>query len=565
MNLKHQKYCIIFILFSINLILSSTFIVYIDKWYCYLFILAFGSLINSSSCLLNIGYKMLNNENDNENINRTTPRNYMYIMPCYNESREELISTLNSLVLQREVKNDKRFILIICDGTSINNNNICDKVLKKILNLDGIANNKYLSYVTWDKKINVIQIYKTVYTYLTESLPVILIVKNLNYGKRDSLVLARSLCHIYNKMSLYDSLSNININIDNVNVDNVNVDNVNININSALMNEMISLFQHVYYGEKIDYIIGIDADTIFDYNCSYELIKGIDNDKSIHGCVGYVDISPSSNFTSPFILYQYAEYMFAQCLRRYTQSNITNKVSCLSGCVQILRISEETCGEMILNIFNYLPNIDENIFNHIRSYASEDRNHVCHLLSLYPHVKSKQNLKAISYTNVPTNISVFLSQRRRWSLGANSNDMLLIYLPNIILVERISAFVNVMTYSLIPFISIATITFIKSIITHPTMLMLYLSIIILIPLFYSFFIIPIFIRPLSFRNTMYYYISYIFFISVNSMVNIFIYIYSIASMDVIKWGKTREIKEIEMENSNEEILVIDDYYYDLTI
>lgn len=560
MKLKHQKYCIIFILFSINLILSSTFIIYVDKWYCYLFILAFGSLINSSSCILNIGYKMFNNDNDNdnntENINRTTPRNYMYIMPCYNESREELISTLNSLVLQREVKNDKRFILIICDGTSINNNNICDKVLKKILNLDGIANNKYLSYVTWDKKINVIQIYKTVYTYLTESLPVILIVKNLNYGKRDSLVLARSLCHIYNNMSLYDSLSNININ-------NVNINK--ININTALTNEMIILFHHVYYGEKIDYIIGIDADTVFDYNCSYELIQGIDNHKSIHGCVGYVDISPSSNFTSLFILYQYAEYMFAQCLRRYTQSNITNKVSCLSGCVQILRISEETCGEMILNIFNYLPSIDENIFNHIRSYASEDRNHVCHLLSLYPHVKTKQNLKAISYTNVPTNLSVFLSQRRRWSLGANCNDMLLIYLPNILLVERISAFVNVMTYSLIPFIFIATVIFIKSIITNPTMLMLYLSIIILIPLFYSFLIIPIFIRPLSFRNAMYYYISYIFFISVSSIVNIIIYIYSIASMDVIKWGKTREIKQIVLEYSNEEISMVDDYYYDLMI
>ena len=102
---------------------------------------------------------------------------------------------------------------------------------------------------------------------------------------------------------------------------------------------------------------------------------------------------------------------------------------------------------------------------------------------MYPYVKSTQTLKAVAYTNVPTSMNVFLSQRRRWTLGATTNDMLLVQLPNINPFERIAAFVNVLIFCLTPFVFIATLMFLKAIITAPSMLMLYLSIIIFIPFF----------------------------------------------------------------------------------
>jgi chitin synthase len=327
-------------------------------------------------------------------------------------------------------------------------------------------------------------------------------------------------------------------------------DDVSFAVSENLFKYMFDLFKKNYH-TNIDYIIGIDADTIFDYNCSYELVQCIEKDATIHGCVGYVDILPSStklgNY-SPFILYQYGEYMFSQCLRRYAQSTITQKVNCLSGCNQILRVSNETCGNLILSVLNYLPEEKESIFNHIRSYASEDRNHVCHMLSMYPYVKSTQTLKAIAYTSVPTSVNVFMSQRRRWNLGAMTNDMLLVSLPGINIFERISAFINVTTYSLTPFIFIATVAFIKAIIEHPSMIMLYLSIIIFIPLLYALFI-PIGIRPLSFRNSFYYYTAYLFFILFGSFVKLLTYGYSTTYMDSITWGKTRAIEMVA--NANE--------------
>jgi len=532
MHLRFQKYLIALFLFVINLIFSTTFIIYENDWYVYLFVLALASIVNAFSVICILGHKMItnkdnNHDHDNEHNakNRLESRNYLYVVPCYNESEKELTSSLNSLTLQRVVKNDKRTILIICDGiaTGKGNNESTDKILKRILNINSSELGEYYDYKTWDDNRNIIKIYTGTYTHQTEPIDFILIIKNKNYGKRDSLVLVRKMCFNYNTHNQDDDVS--------------------FAVSENLFKYMFDLFKK-NYDTNIDYIIGIDADTIFDYNCSYELVQCIEKDATIHGCVGYVDILPSSTTLgnySPFILYQYGEYMFSQCLRRYAQSTITQKVNCLSGCNQILRVSNETCGNLILSVLNYLPEEKESIFNHIRSYASEDRNHVCHMLSVYPYVKSTQTLKAVAYTSVPTSVNVFMSQRRRWNLGAMTNDMLLVYLPGINIFERISSFINVLTYSLTPFIFIATVAFIKAIVEHPSMLMLYLSIIIFIPLLYALFI-PIGIRPLSFRNTFYYYTAYLFFILFGSFVKLLTYGYSTMYMDSITWGKTREIE-----------------------
>jgi chitin synthase len=550
LSIHTQKYLIIVFLFSINTITITTFITYIKNWYIYLFILSLATIINCSSALLLIFNKIFSKETDIQFRNK--PFNYIYIIPCYNESEEELTLSIKSIVCQHTLPRDYRCMLIICDGKVKGNGNIhtTDVILMKILNQ--LNEPLIYEYITWDNEKNRIELYSGIYECGQYIIEYLLIIKNKNYGKRDSLVLARKLCYNYNMKIISDNM-----------------------VNSDMMTYIGGTLNEIYSGSNIDFIIGIDADTIFDYNCSYELIKVMENDESVHGCVGYVDIYPKMNSFSIYILYQYAEYMFAQCLRRQAQSHITSKVSCLSGCNQILRVSNETCGEEILTKFNYLPKEDENIFNHIRSYASEDRNHVCLMLSMFPNVKTKQTLKAIAYTVVPTSIKVFMSQRRRWSLGANTNDMLLIYLPGINIFERISALVNIITYSFSPFIFVATVFFIKSIIIHPSYLMLLLSIPILIVAGYSI-LIPIFIKPLSFRSTLYYYLSYIFFVIFGSLINLFLYFNSIINMDVIKWGKTRSIgtgnetiininRKLYTQDDNEHVqeLEYDDFIYSI--
>jgi chitin synthase len=505
MNIKHQKYLIILFLLSINGLLSGTFIYFQDKWFIFIIFLALASGLNSINSLLLLGKKICNKTLPDI----TDPSSYIYVVPCYNESDDEISNTIDSIVNQRTIRNDKRILVVICDGKvkGIGNEESTDQILLNIFGRPTMTDE--IKYLTRENKINSLQIYNGYY----KDLPYILLIKEINAGKRDSIVLIRKACYCFN---------------------------INFN-NDELSLKLSPIFKTTF--NYIDYIIGTDADTILDNNCSYELIKSIEcnssdeSNDSIYGCVGYVDINNTNNL---FSIYQYAEYMFSQCLKRQAQSILTNKVNCLSGCNQILKVSEETCGFDILQKFNYCPKEEDNIFTKIRSIASEDRNHVCLMLSEYPYVKTIQNLNAIAYTNVPTSIKVFLSQRRRWSLGANSNDMLLLYLPNINNYERLCAFVNILTYMLSPFIFIATVIFIKSIIINPTFLMLYLSTIMIIPFTYGL-LIPIFIKPMVFKTAMFYYFSYLFYIIFGSFVNLTIYLYSIGTMDIIKWGKTRQI------------------------
>ena len=512
-HLSNQKYLIILILFSVNIILSSTFIIYEHMWYVFIGILALASTLYSFSSILLLGNKICNKNDNNYDIKRLlTPKNYLYVIPCYNETEQELMNTLISIVYQRNVPDDKKSIVIICDGQvkGKGNNYSTDIILLKMLK----NKNQPIIYQYTTREDTINELY--IYDGLFNNINYILIIKKENSGKRDSLVLIRKICYNYNnKINQYMKYFTYKLN-------------------------------KIYNEEQIEYIIGTDADTVLEYNCSYELIKTLDKDKDIYGCVGYVDINKNMNFLNPYVLYQYAEYMFSQCLKRQAQSNLTHKVNCLSGCNQILRISKETCGEEILSLFNYCPTNNDSIFTHIRSIASEDRNHICLMLSLYPYVKTVQNLNAIAYTTVPTNLNIFLSQRRRWTLGASTNDMLLLKLPNINIFEKISSFVNIFIFCLSPFILTATIMFIRSLIKKSSMLMLYLSILMLIPFSYGLFI-PLFVKQMTLRDALFFYISYIFFLCIGSIINILIYMYSFLTMDTIKWGKQREI-ESEIEN-----------------
>ena len=525
MNLTNQKYIILFNLFVINCLLSTTLIIYEHKWYAFIAFLCVPSIIYSVSSILLIFNSLFNKDKHYDIKRENISKKYLYIIPCYNESEMELMETLISLSQQKVGKFDKRSMVIICDGkvTGENNNKSTDNILLKILNNKNQPI-KY-NYITREEYENTVDLYIGKF----QDIDYILMIKHKNAGKRDSIVLARRLCYLYNNLS-----------------------NSNDLISTSLIKSINLIFKTIFES-KIDYIINVDADTIFDYNCTYELIKGIENNKDNVGCVGYVDINmKKSSIFNPYNLYQYAEYMFAQCLRRQAQSNLTHKVTCLSGCVQILKVCEENCGEQILSRFNYCPVDNDNIFTHIRSIASEDRNHVCLMHSIYPKARTVQTLSAIAYTNIPKTIRVFLSQRRRWSLGAITNDLLLLFSPNINIFERIASFVNVFTFTLVPFIFIATIIFIKNIIINPNILMLYLSIIMIIPFGYGL-LIPIFFKRMFFKEAIYFYISYILFITFGFFIVLLTYTYSLLTMDQIKWGKTRSIKKIE-NISNESIV-----------
>lgn len=524
-----QKILIFLLWLFVNVTLIVTSILYSDYWYIFIVILSLSSVFNCLSVILIVFVRIKNLFFKPRKGEKTeySKRSLGFVVPCYNESEEELKCTFESIKSQRDIEENKKMLFVICDGRVKGKD--CDlttdHILKKMLK-EQTTDSFYFkdAYKTWTGETNNIELF----IGKMDNIPFIVFIKDNNVGKRDSLVLIRSL--------LYNYSNNI--------------------INNDWSNEFRSFTENYIKNAEIeifDYLVGTDADTVFDNECTFNLLKEIDWDEKTHGVVGFVHVSPRMPKWSLWTIYQFTEYIIAQCLRRVQQSIVTNKVSCLSGCVQILRVSKETSGNEILKAFNSCPDKDANVWRHILSFASEDRNHVCLMLHMYPYVKTRQSLSAKAYTTVPDTLEIFRSQRRRWSLGATSNDILLCYKSGINFYERIGAIFNVFTYSLSLFIFAATIMFYYSIIAHPNIMMLYLSSIIFIPILYEICILLWF--PFDNITDIFRFLfGLVIYLVFGSIINIMIGVYSILNVDCFKWGKTRisnkeigEVREVVIE------------------
>lgn len=360
-------------------------------------------------------------------ITPENPETLVLLMPCYNESFEECDKSLSSLVNQVNISQHKRAIMVICDGKVrgpgmtkstgqyLNEDILVDQTERKMMKE---------AYVAWDGQMMDIEISKGTY----KGVPFFCIVKQQNQGKRDSLIVIRSFVYKFN----------------------VRHERPKVVFTPQFFSEMSDWMVNEAGIDNIDHLIGMDADTVFADDCISHLLVEARHPKTIGVC-GYVAVDFSTTNWNIWSIYQSAEYTIAQALRRLHQSLVTHKVSCLPGCCQLLRVCDETCGDRILiDLFGYHPKVTDGMLKQIRATASEDRNHVCLMLMEFTHAQTRQALKARAYTDVPHNMSVFLSQRRRWTLGATSNDLMLLTSSPLRFnpFERLVALSNVTTWTL---------------------------------------------------------------------------------------------------------------------
>ena len=88
---------------------------------------------------------------------------------------------------------------------------------------------------------------------------------------------------------------------------------------------------------------------------------------------------------------------------------------------------------------------------YIKNSASEDRHHIMIMFGLYGYAKTSMTYDAIVKTSVPVTIKHFLSQRKRWNLGTVTHNVWMTFkIPNIPLWERISAFMIILQFILMP-------------------------------------------------------------------------------------------------------------------
>ena len=122
-------------------------------------------------------------------------RKLVYILPCYNENAVELQNTIDSILLQK--CNIQKFLIIICDGKiqSPGQKLRTDEILINIFKPHIIYNTIFIeAYKNWFDNWENLDLYRGKYN----NIPFLLIIKNKNIGKRDSLTLIRRLIYYYN-------------------------------------------------------------------------------------------------------------------------------------------------------------------------------------------------------------------------------------------------------------------------------------------------------------------------------------------------------------------------------
>ena len=356
-----------------------------------------------------------------------TPESFVYLLCCYNETYAEIMTSLVSLAEQKSVDGHKKAIVVVCDGRVSSKG--MTKTAAAHLKEDFIERPKIIpmsqAYTAWDNVPMDAEIIKGEF----RGLPIICIIKNENRGKRDGIVLARSFLHKFNHRASKPSLAMMS---------------------PKLFAELSDFLEEASI-QSVDYTVGIDADTRFDTECVSNLIQTVREGEQIIGVTGYIRADPIAlgQFTISY-LYQNAEYMVGQYRRRLRQSLTSGRVTCLPGCCQLLRVLESTCGDDILQKFGYYPKPSDGLFRTIRSMMSEDRDHVCLVLSENADVQTRVCHHARAYTTAPQTPSVFLSQRRRWTLGPLTSDSLLLSRSSTGWMERVAAFSSLLHWVVNP-------------------------------------------------------------------------------------------------------------------
>ncbi|KAI1134892.1 glycosyltransferase family 2 protein [Hypoxylon sp. FL0543] len=453
-----------------------------------------------------------------EKVRPEKPEDMVLFMPCYNETLEQCTKSLDSLVNQVHIGNHKRAIMVVCDGRVrgpgmekttadyLTEDVFTDQVEQRLIRS---------AYVAWDGNSMDIVITRGIY----RGVPIFCIVKQQNQGKRDSLIVIRSFVHNFN----------------------LRHNQRKVIFKPELFKVMADFLVEDAGIDRVELLIGMDADTVFADDCVSHLVEESHYPGTV-GVSGYVAVDFSTSKWNIWSIYQSAEYTIAQGLRRLHQSLCTKKVSCLPGCCQLLRVCEETCGDSILiQEFGYYPKPTDDIIKRIRATASEDRNHACLMLMKYPMARTRQALRAYAYTDVPRSLSVFLSQRRRWTLGATGNDLMLFLKSPITfnLWERIVAFSNVLTWILNFFVIASLACMVYAFMHQPLWITMAFASVMVIPLVFYLSMAAWMCRNRLERCQ--YLLGLCIFTICGPFINICVTLYACIFMDNFSWGKTRKV------------------------
>ncbi|KAJ4264278.1 hypothetical protein NW762_005474 [Fusarium torreyae] len=348
------------------------------------------------------------------------------LIPAYSESEEQIVKTIFSL-RDNGVEPHKQVMVVILDGNPRDVRSHMTRMVREFKR----------PYVSLKWKRGVLNILAG----FMEDVPVIVIEKVKNAGKKDSLILCHDLFNYPRDNSpLYTKL-----------------------LRKEIWDEILPELTKGEDFKGFDMVFCTDADSTI-YKGAVALLANAlaRNENAIAACgLVLVELEPGYEW-SFWNLYQQFQYTFGQYVRRRAE-HFVGKVTCLPGCITMIAVRPEMAGA----IRKYAePVTGYMVVSHQVQYLGTDRRLTYSMLSQGKHLQTLFVPDAISETVAPQSMFHYLSQRRRWGSNAYFNNYFYLAGEKMIPLTRIAASVEVIRLSLVYYRILNTALFIHSCIRH---------------------------------------------------------------------------------------------------
>lgn len=356
------------------------------------------------------------------------PQWILSLIPGYAESEEQILRAIFAL-RDNDIGIHKQVMLVILDGKHRD-------VKSKMTNIVASWRRPYVN-----SKFKLGEL--IIDAGFCEDVPVILIEKVKNAGKKDSLILGHDLFNVQRE-NCSPLTKKLRADIFDV-------------IMPALTKDAGLPFN------GFDMIFCTDADSEIYKGALARLADAVARDPKVIAACGLVLVQLEKGQAWSFgNLYQQYQYNFGQFIRRQGESQY-GKVTCLPGCVQMIAVRPEMAGAMRLYAE---PVKTTSILRHQVQYLGTDRRLTYSMLAQGIGLKTVFVPSAISTTIAPQSVVHFFSQRRRWGSNAYFNNYFYAFGTAMHPLTRFFAFIEVLRLSVVYYRIINTALFIYGLTKH---------------------------------------------------------------------------------------------------
>ncbi|KAK1977709.1 LOW QUALITY PROTEIN: ESV-1-84 [Colletotrichum cereale] len=347
------------------------------------------------------------------------------LIPAYSESEEQIVKTIYSL-RDNGVDPHRQVMVVILDGNPRDVRGHMTRVIREFER----------PYVSLKWKRGVLR----VLAGFMMDVPVIVIEKLKNGGKKDSLIL----CH------------------DLFNYPRNNSPEYTQRLRKELWENILPVLTGDATFNGFDMVFCTDADSTIYKGAVAQLAEAVARDKNCIAACGLVlvELEPGYEWSFWNLYQQFQKYTFGQYVRRRAEGFV-GKVTCLPGCITMVAVREEMAGA----IRKYAePVTGYMVLSHQVQYLGTDRRLTYSMLSQGKHLRTLFVPGAVSETVAPQSIQHYLSQRRRWGSNAYFNNYFYLAGENMIILTRIAATVEVVRLSMVYYRVLNTALFVKGLV-----------------------------------------------------------------------------------------------------